>query len=211
MKHIHLLLLALLALFAGSPFRATAEESFRDRVVVIPVGEDSLTSKQSFGLGNQRDDDEKHPAADHPHLRLRESQGHVRRGAHLRGMRQDLHGARLLHRRGGHHHLLRGGDGPRHAQEGGKRLLGLHPLRGNGKGLPPGSSEGHDDPLRPGAAIRPRQAGKRRTPDPDGQGGRHAAGRRQAPAGPGNGHLRHGPAGPGEGGRPHGHGGTHRL
>lgn len=47
MKHIHLLLLALLALFAGSPFRAAAEESFRDRVVVIPVGEDSLTSKQS--------------------------------------------------------------------------------------------------------------------------------------------------------------------
>ncbi len=38
MKHIHLLLLALLALFAGSPFRAAAEESFRDRVVVIPVG-----------------------------------------------------------------------------------------------------------------------------------------------------------------------------
>ena len=53
MKHIHLLLLALLALFAGSPFRATAEESFRDRVVVIPVGEDSLTSKQSFGFMNR--------------------------------------------------------------------------------------------------------------------------------------------------------------
>ena len=53
MKHIHLLLLALLALFAGSPFRAAAEESFRDRVVVIPVGEDSLTSKQSFGFQNR--------------------------------------------------------------------------------------------------------------------------------------------------------------
>ena len=53
MKHIHLLLLALLALFAGSPFRAAAEESFRDRVVVIPVGEDSLTSKQSFGFMNR--------------------------------------------------------------------------------------------------------------------------------------------------------------
>ena len=53
MKNIHLLLLALLALFAGSPFRATAEESFRDRVVVIPVGEDSLTSKQSFGFMNR--------------------------------------------------------------------------------------------------------------------------------------------------------------
>lgn len=53
MKHIHLLLLALLALFTGSPFRAAAEESFRDRVVVIPVGEDSLTSKQSFGFMNR--------------------------------------------------------------------------------------------------------------------------------------------------------------
>ena len=115
MKRIHLLLLALLALFAGYPFRAAAEETFRDRVVVISVGEDSLTSKQSFGfmnrilkraargtgargnirlehargpgLGNQRDDDEKHPAAHHSHLRLREPQGHVRRGAHLRGVR----------------------------------------------------------------------------------------------------------------------------
>ena len=38
MKRIHLLLLALLALFAGAPFRAAAEETFRDRVVVIPVG-----------------------------------------------------------------------------------------------------------------------------------------------------------------------------
>ena len=38
MKHIHLLLLALLALFAGSPFRAAAEESFRDRVVAFRWG-----------------------------------------------------------------------------------------------------------------------------------------------------------------------------
>lgn len=38
MKLIHLVLLALLALFAGYPFRAAAEETFRDRVVVIPVG-----------------------------------------------------------------------------------------------------------------------------------------------------------------------------
>ena len=53
MKRIHLLLLALLALFAGAPFRAAAEETFRDRVVVIPVGEDSLTSKQSFGFMNR--------------------------------------------------------------------------------------------------------------------------------------------------------------
>ena len=30
MKRIHLLLLALLALFAGYPFRAAAEETFRD-------------------------------------------------------------------------------------------------------------------------------------------------------------------------------------
>ena len=50
MKHIHLLLLAFLALFAGAPFRAAAEESFRDKVVLIPVGEDALTSKQSFGF-----------------------------------------------------------------------------------------------------------------------------------------------------------------
>lgn len=50
MKRIHLLLLAL---FAGAPFRAAAEETFRDRVVVIPVGEDSLTSKQSFGFMNR--------------------------------------------------------------------------------------------------------------------------------------------------------------
>ena len=35
MKHIHLLLLAFLALFAGAPFRAAAEESFRDKVVLI--------------------------------------------------------------------------------------------------------------------------------------------------------------------------------
>ena len=53
MKRIHLLLLALLALFAGAPFRAAAEETFRDRVVVIPVGENSLTSKQSFGFMNR--------------------------------------------------------------------------------------------------------------------------------------------------------------
>ena len=53
MKRIHLLLLALLALFAGAPFRAAAEETFRDRVVVIPVGEDSLTNKQSFGFMNR--------------------------------------------------------------------------------------------------------------------------------------------------------------
>ena len=53
MKLIHLVLLALLALFAGYPFRAAAEETFRDRVVVIPVGEDSLTSKQSFGFMNR--------------------------------------------------------------------------------------------------------------------------------------------------------------
>mgnify|MGYP000755092886 FL=1 len=50
MKHIPLLLLAFLALFAGAPFRAAAEESFRDKVVLIPVGEDALTSKQSFGF-----------------------------------------------------------------------------------------------------------------------------------------------------------------
>lgn len=115
MKRIHLLLLALLALFAGAPFRAAAEDTFRDRVVIIPVGEDSLTSKQSFGFmnrilkraqeeqaravvfdlntpgglawENQRNDDEKHPAAHHSHLRLRKPQGHVRRGAHLRGVR----------------------------------------------------------------------------------------------------------------------------
>lgn len=53
MKHIHLLLLALLALFASSPLRAAVEESFRGKVVVIPVGEDSLTSKQSFGFMNR--------------------------------------------------------------------------------------------------------------------------------------------------------------
>ena len=53
MKHIHLLLLAFLALFAGAPFRAAAEESFRDKVVLIPVGEDALTSKQSFGFMNR--------------------------------------------------------------------------------------------------------------------------------------------------------------
>lgn len=38
---------------AGAPFRAAAEESFRDKVVLIPVGEDALTSKQSFGFMNR--------------------------------------------------------------------------------------------------------------------------------------------------------------
>lgn len=53
MKHIYMLLLAFLALFAGSAFRADAEETFRGKVVVIPVGEDALTSKQSFGFMNR--------------------------------------------------------------------------------------------------------------------------------------------------------------
>ena len=163
------------------------------------------------GLGDQRDDDEKHPAAHHSHLRLRKPQGHVRRGAHLRGVRQNLHGSRLLHRRSGHHHLIRRGNGSRHAQESGKRLLGLYPLRRDGKGLPPGSGESHDDPVRPGTAVRPRQTGKRRAPDPDGQGSRRASERRQAPAGPGHSLLRHGPAGPGESKCPRGHGGTYGL
>ncbi len=47
MKRIHLLLLALLALFAGAPFRAAAEETFRDRVVVIPVGENSRPANKA--------------------------------------------------------------------------------------------------------------------------------------------------------------------
>lgn len=164
MKRIHLLLLALLALFAGAPFRAAAEETFRDRVGRHPRrgglpdqqtklrlhephpeksaggagarGNIRFEHARRPGLGDQRDDDEKHPAAHHSHLRLRKPQGHVRRGAHLRGVRQNLHGSRLLHRRSGHHHLIRRGNGSRHAQESGKRLLGLYPLRRDGKGLP---------------------------------------------------------------------------
>lgn len=50
MKHVYLLLLACMALLAGDTSLAAGEESFQGKVVVIPVGEDSLTSKQSFGF-----------------------------------------------------------------------------------------------------------------------------------------------------------------
>lgn len=53
MKHVYLLLVTFFALLCGGISLAGTEESFHGKVVVIPVGEDSLTSKQSFGFMNR--------------------------------------------------------------------------------------------------------------------------------------------------------------
>lgn len=54
MRHIYFLLLTLLGVFISTISPTSAEETtFQDKVVIIPVGENSLTSKQSFGFMNR--------------------------------------------------------------------------------------------------------------------------------------------------------------
>ncbi len=52
MKYLYCLFTLLLSLFTLTPLKA-AEESFKDKVVLIKVGEDALTSTQSFGFMNR--------------------------------------------------------------------------------------------------------------------------------------------------------------
>ena len=239
MKRIHLLLLALLALFAGAPFRAAAEETFRDRVVVIPVGEDSLTSKQSFGFMNRilkRAQEEQARAVifdlntpgglawETSEMMMKSIQPltiptyayvnprAMSAGALISAACDKIYMAPVSSI-GAAGIITSSGEemDPVMRKKAESAFWAFTRSVVTEKGYRPEVVKSHDDPVRPGTAVRPRQTGKRRAPDPDGQGSRRASGRRQAPAGPGHSLLRHGPAGPGESKCPRSHGGTYGL
>lgn len=229
--------------FAGPvcrrPFRAAAEETFRDRVVVIPVGEDSLTSKQSFGFMNRILKRAQEEQARAVIFDLNTPGGLAWETSEM--MMKSIQPLTIPTYAYVNPRAMSAGALISAACD----KIYMAPVSSIGAaGIITSSGEEMDPVMRKKAesafwaftrsvvtekGYRPEVVKAMMIPSDQeqqfgpvklekgalltltGQGSRRASGRRQAPAGPGHSLLRHGPAGPGESKCPRSHGGTYGL